>query len=282
MSLSIHDHDRRKSGRKYVYAVLGRRAGGVSVGVNLNTNSACNWRCAYCEIPDLVFGNAPQCDLAALESELREQLHDIQHGNWLVRNVPEPEWRVLKDVAISGNGEPTSCPEFAEVVALIGRVLADAGLARKIPIVLITNGSLVHKPEVQRGLKTLNELGGVVWYKLDSATAAGQARMNDAHAGVERARANLVTAASLCPTWIQTMALARNGEPPSEEEQSAYVELLRGLVRDSVPVKGVLLYGMARPSFQREAAELTALPRDWMEAYARRIESTGLPVRLSV
>jgi wyosine [tRNA(Phe)-imidazoG37] synthetase (radical SAM superfamily) len=282
MSLSIHDHDRRKSGRKYVYAVLGRRAGGVSVGVNLNTNSACNWRCAYCEIPDLVFGNAPHCDLAALESELREQLHDIQHGDWLVRNVPEPEWRVLKDVAISGNGEPTSCPEFAEVVALIGRVLADAGLARKIPIVLITNGSLVHKPEVQRGLKTLNELGGVVWYKLDSATAAGQARMNDAHAGVERARANLVTAASLCPTWIQTMALARNGEPPSEEEQSAYVELLRGLVRDSVPVKGVLLYGMARPSFQREAAELTALPRDWMEAYARRIESTGLPVRLSV
>ncbi len=282
MSLSIHDHDRRKFQRKYVYAVLGRRAGGVSVGVNLNTNSACNWRCAYCEIPNLVFGNAPHCDLALLESELRDQLHDILHGDWLVKNVPEERWRVLKDVSISGNGEPTSCPEFAEVVALIGRVLAEFQLERRVQLVLITNGSLVHKPQVQRGLKVMNDLGGVVWYKLDSATPEGQARMNDAHAGIERARANLVTAANLCATWIQTMALARNGEPPSVAEQDAYLALLRGLVDERVPVKGVLLYGMARPSFQREAAELSALPPEWMQAWARRIEETGLEVRLSV
>jgi wyosine [tRNA(Phe)-imidazoG37] synthetase (radical SAM superfamily) len=294
VSLSIHDHDRRKSGRKYVYAVLGRRAGGVSVGVNLNTNSACNWRCAYCEIPDLVFGNAPHADLVLLERELRELLEEIVRGDWLDRNVPDAAMRVLKDVAISGNGEPTSCPEFPEVVALIGRVLADLGLAGgagqdvragsggRVPIVLITNGSLVHKPEVQRGLVALAALGGVVWYKLDSATAEGQARMNDAHAGVERARENLERAARLCPTWIQTMALARNGEPPSRAEQDAYLELLRGLVEDSVPVKGVLLYGFARPSYQKEAPELSALPRAWMEDYARRIEATGLPVKLAV
>jgi wyosine [tRNA(Phe)-imidazoG37] synthetase (radical SAM superfamily) len=282
MSLSISDHDRRKSGRKYVYAVLGRRAGGVSVGVNLNTNSACNWRCAYCEIPDLVFGNAPHADLGLLERELRELLDEILRGDWLERNVPDAVMRVLKDVAISGNGEPTSCPEFPEVVALIGRVLADLELSGKVPIVLITNGSLVHKPDVQRGLVALAGLGGVVWYKLDSATAEGQARMNDAHAGIERAKENLERAARLCPTWIQTMALARNGEPPSRAEQDAYKELLRGLVEDCVPVKGVLLYGFARPSYQKEARELSALPRAWMEEYARQIEATGLPVRLSV
>lgn len=282
MSLSIHDHDRRKSGLTYVYAVLSRRAGGVSIGVNLNTNSACNWRCVYCEIPDLTFGNAPPCDLALLERELRSLLDDVLRGDWMTRNVPEERWRVLKDVAISGNGEPTSCPEFPEVVETLGRVLREYGLAGSVQLVLITNGSLVHKPEVQRGLAALHASGGIVWYKLDSATAEGQARMNTSKAGVERARANLVTAARTCTTWIQTMALAWDGQPPSTVEQEAYLEFVRGLVREGVPVKGVLLYGMARRSYQPEAAVLSALPREWMEDYARRIEAAGLPVRLSV
>lgn len=310
MSLSIHDHDRRKSGYKYVYAVLGRRAGGVSVGVNLNTNSLCNWRCVYCEIPDLGFGNAPHCDLALLERELRALLDDILRGDWMQKNVPEERWRVLKDVAISGNGEPTSCPEFKDVVTCIARVLGDYGLREKdgspriiaeskaslsgvqnasalaptepVQIVLISNGSLMHKPEVQAGLAELARVGGVAWYKLDSATAEGQARMNNARAGVERARSNLVIAARTCPTWIQTMALARNGEPPSEHEVEAYVALVRGLVADHVPVRGVLLYGFARPSYQPEASELSALSKEWMESFARRIEDAGLAVRLSV
>lgn len=282
MSLSIHDHDRRKSGYKYVYAVLSRRAGGVSVGVNLNTNSACNWRCLYCEIPDLTFGNAPECDLVLLESELHALLSDIVRGDWMKSNVAEERWRVLKDVAISGNGEPTSCPQFPEVVALIGRALAEFELAGRVQLVLITNGSLVNKPEVARGLDLMHALNGVVWYKLDSATAEGQANLNNARAGMERARSNLVRAANACTTWIQTLALARNGAPPSDTEVEAYVEFVRGLVAERVPVKGVLLYGLARPSYQPEAKELSALPRAWMEAFAARIEAAGLPVRLSL
>jgi wyosine [tRNA(Phe)-imidazoG37] synthetase (radical SAM superfamily) len=282
MSLSIHDHDRRKSGLTYVYAVLSRRAGGVSVGVNLNTNSACNWRCVYCEIPELTFGNAPPCDLELCERELRSMLDGILRGDWMEKNVPEARWRVLRDVAISGNGEPTSCPQFAEVVALIGRVLDEYGQTGRVQIVLITNGSLVHKPEVRRGLEEMKRLGGVLWFKLDSATETGMARMNNAHAGMARARANLVLAATTCPTWIQTMALAWKGEPPSSTEADAYVEFVRGLVDEGVPVKGVLLYGMARTSYQPEAPDLAALPPEWMEAFAKRIETAGLAVRLSV
>jgi hypothetical protein len=47
-------------------------------------------------------------------------------------------------------------------------------------------------------------------------------------------------------------------------------------------VRGVLLYGLARPSHQPEAPELAALPRASLEAFARRIEAAGLPVRVSV
>ncbi|MCG8997432.1 radical SAM protein, partial [Laribacter hongkongensis] len=57
--LTPHDHSRNSAGFQYVYPVLSRRAGGVSVGINLNPNQACNWRCIYCQVPGLVRSQAP-------------------------------------------------------------------------------------------------------------------------------------------------------------------------------------------------------------------------------
>ena len=42
MTLSTRNHDRDAAGMTYVYPVVSRRARGVSVGVNLNPNNACN------------------------------------------------------------------------------------------------------------------------------------------------------------------------------------------------------------------------------------------------
>jgi wyosine [tRNA(Phe)-imidazoG37] synthetase (radical SAM superfamily) len=280
MRLTEKDHDRDSAGLLYVYPVVSRRAGGVSIGINLNPNDACNWRCVYCQVPGLVYGSAPEIDVARLERELDAFLGRVLAPGWMEENAPEGS-RALKDVAISGNGEPTSSRQFAEVVAAIGRVLAKHRIAGEIPLVLITNGSLVHEPHVQAGLTAMRALAGVVWFKLDSATDAGMRRLNGAKSGPERARRNLETCARLCPTWIQTMACAFDGEPPSDEEVAAYLDLARGLVRDGVPVKGVLLYGLARVSHQPEAPRLSALPTSWMESFASRIRETGLEVRLS-
>ena len=292
MRLSIEDHDRDSAQLVYVYPVLSRRAGGVSVGINLNPNNACNWRCVYCQVPDLVPGMAPDIDLARLESELAGFLRRVVHGDYLAKHVPEgmPEGsRVLKDVAFSGNGEPTGSKQFAEVVERVGKVMKELELAGTIQLVLITNGSLMHHAHVQRGLTAMKDLGGVVWFKVDSATDAGQALLNDAKAGVARTRANVEIAARICPTWIQTMMVGWKGERathaqglPSEPEQDAYLAFLRDLVAKRVPVQGVLLYGLARRSYQPEAKELFALPRKWMESFARRIEETGLAVQLNL
>lgn len=279
-SLSVDDHDRGSAGLVHVYPVVSRRAGGVSVGINLNTNNACNWRCVYCQVPGLVYGDAPRCDLALLERELRGFLDGIVHGDYLARHAPEGarEW---KDVAISGNGEPTSCEEFGAVVDLVARILDELGVLGRIPIVLITNGSLVHRPQVLAALERLARAGGRVWYKLDSATDAGAAALNTNRAGHERARRNLELCARACPTWIQTMVLARGGVPPSALEQQAYLDLLADLLRAGAPLLGVLLYGPARPSHQPEAPELGPVTREWMERHARAIEALGLPVQVS-
>ena len=44
----------------------------------------------------------------------------------------------------------------------------------------------------------------------------------------------------------------------------------------------MLLYGLARTSTQPEAPELSPLPGPWMDAFAARIRTTGLEVRLSL
>ncbi|MCZ7653281.1 MAG: hypothetical protein M5R42_01880 [Rhodocyclaceae bacterium] len=67
--LDVTDHSRDSAGLTYVYPVVSRRAGGVSIGINLNPNNACNWRCIYCQVPDLKRGAAPLIDLDRLEGE---------------------------------------------------------------------------------------------------------------------------------------------------------------------------------------------------------------------
>ncbi len=286
MRLTTKVHDRDVAGLTYVYPVVSRRAGGVSVGINLNPNNACNWRCVYCQVPNLTRGKGPAIDLALLERELEAMLGALVHGDYMRAHVPEGS-RHLIDIAFSGNGEPTSSGAFDEAVALALDVLAryapesdptsDAFVRR----VVISNGSLVHQPEVQRALARLGDGGGELWFKLDSATDAGQQRLNDEPTGVDRTRRNLHTALDCVPTWLQTMMLAWKGAAPSEDECAAYLDLVAE-VAGHEHLRGVLLYGLARKSYQPEAPSLSPLPAAWMEAFAARIESVGVPVRVSL
>jgi wyosine [tRNA(Phe)-imidazoG37] synthetase (radical SAM superfamily) len=279
--LTTTNHSRDSAGLTYVYPVISRRSGGLSIGVNLNPNNACNWRCVYCQVPNLTRGAAPDIDLELLEEELRHLLNDALHGDFFERYQLPEEQRTIRDIAISGNGEPTSCREFDAVVGVIGQVCAEFDLFGAIKLVLITNGSLMGKAEVQRGVAHWSELGGEVWFKVDSATEEGLRRINNVNLSPETVLRHLEICARLCPTWIQTCMFALDGAPPSEAEQRAYLGFLAELGRRGIPVEGVLLYGLARPSMQAEAGRLAALPGKWLEEMGRRIEAVGLGVRVS-
>ncbi len=280
--LTTFDHSRDSAGLTYIYPVVSRRSGGLSIGVNLNPNHACNWRCIYCQVPGLRRGSAPTTDMALLEAELRGFLADVLQGDFFQREAMPLDQRSIRDIAISGNGEPTSSAEFAQVVALIGATVREYGLLGRIKLVLITNGSLMRREIVQRGLTDWEKLGGEVWFKLDSASVAGIERINNVHYSPTSALGNLKTAAGLCPTWVQTCLFAVDGQPPSAEERQAYLDFLRLALCQGIPVRGVLLYGLARPSLQAEAPRLAPLPAAWMEAVADEIRALGLDARLSV
>jgi len=275
--LDTADHNRDSAGLRYVYPVVSRRAGGVSIGINLNVNNACNWACVYCQVPSLTRGGPPPVDLPLLEHELRGFLRETTAGSFLTQQVP-PAMRHLMDVAFSGNGEPTSAIEFPAAVEIVGKVLAEFGLLAELKIRLITNGSLLHRPEVCEGIRRIGELNGEVWFKVDRATTEGMHQVNGVHLKPEAVRENLMRCAALAPTWVQTCYFCTDGKEPDETELAAYLDLI-GTVKDSI--RGVHLYSLARPSRQPDASRLSAATHQALQAFSARIAAGGVRVEVS-
>jgi wyosine [tRNA(Phe)-imidazoG37] synthetase (radical SAM superfamily) len=281
MVLTVTDHRRDRLGLNYIYPVISRRADGLSIGINLNTNNACNWRCIYCQVPGLRRGKAPDVNLQLLAHELNCVLTDILEGDFSSRFKLPAASDSIRDIAISGNGEPTNSGVFEQVVNLIGSKAGEFGLLNKIKIVLITNGSQIYRQAVINGIKCLSQINGEIWFKLDSATTAGLRSVNNTGIPVARLRRNLELAAKLCPTWIQTCVFALDGKPPTVAAQESYLQFISALMENGIPLKGIMLYGIARPSYQPEASRLTRLPVAWLEQYASRLRSTGIEVKVS-
>lgn len=273
--LTFSDHDPDFLNLTYVYPVLSRRMQGISIGINLNTNNACNWACAYCQVPGLHRGEAPQVDLPLLEAELKGLL-----DNPALSPVIPPETteslRQIRDIAFSGNGEPTSSPQFVQAVEIARRQRDAHGL--QIPLVLITNGSLMLRPEVQTGVKALAEAGGVVWFKVDRLLPESMKRINGITYKPEQIQHRLDAASALAPVWLQTCWLAWDGQAPGPEDEAAYLEFVAA---NAHKIQGVLLYGLARPSLQPEAPHLTALSETTMNSWADKIRALGVSVKVS-
>ncbi len=280
--LTTTDHDRGSADLTYVYPVISRRSGGLSIGINLNPNNACNWRCIYCQVPDLIRGSSPKIELQQLKDELNGFLNDVIHGNFYDQYDVVEDLRTIKDIAISGNGESTSAADFDQVIELIAQSIRQFDLHDKIKLVLITNGSLAHKKVVQSGLSTMSKNNGEVWFKLDSATDTGLKTINNAGLSVDKVKENLKTMSALCPTWLQTCVFKLDGQSLSDNERGNYLQFLSWLKEEGIKIKGVLLYGLARPSMQVEAPRLSAVSAEWMEEFANEIRQLDHLVKINL
>ena len=275
--LSIHDHSRELSGLKYIYSVISRRAGGLSIGINLNVNNACNWQCIYCEIPNLTRGTPPPIELNIVEQELRFFLHEIIHGDYMEKNV-SLEDRHLKDIAFSGNGEPTSAEEFPEVIAIVKKILEEFNLLHKLKIRLITNGSLMHQAAVIKSVATLKEMNGEVWFKVDAATEESIKTINQVNLKPHQILERLKNSANVCPTFVQTCVFAIDGNGPSKKDINAYVELIS---KAKSNIQGVHLYGLARPSLQPQAKKLSRVDENILQNIAKELRSLDIATTVS-
>ncbi|MCP5518563.1 MAG: radical SAM protein [Verrucomicrobiales bacterium] len=274
----MKDHSRTYHDFVFVYPVISRRSGGLSIGVNLNPDKRCNFDCVYCEVDRRTPGRADRVDLPQLEAELTAVIRSAKDGSL----GADPKFaeaaeltRRVRDIAFSGDGEPTMIPNFDDCVALVARVKQ----AERLPetkIVLITDAAGLDKASVRRGLEIMDGNQGEIWGKLDAGTEDYYRQVNRSHVRFERILSNLLETARRRPIVIQTLFFKLHGVAMSAAELEAYCRRLNDLRASGGQILAVHAYTIARPTPEPWA---TRLEPEELEAKAAQIRSrTGLAV----
>src|SRR5271157_1497298 len=100
---------------RIVYTVVSPRARGLSIGINMNPDRYCNFDCVYCEVDRELPALDQKLDVAIMAQELDKTLALVRSGR--IREHPafrglSEDLLQLRHVAVSGDGEPTLCPNF--------------------------------------------------------------------------------------------------------------------------------------------------------------------------
>ncbi|MCK9314656.1 MAG: radical SAM protein [Verrucomicrobia bacterium] len=290
---AVEDHARDFKNRNYVYPVISRRAGGLSLGVNLNPNRLCTFDCVYCEV-DRSAPLSPAAQKSVIDIPLlKEEL------SWLLKQAlsgelgKEPKFaqagdllQQVRDVSFSGDGEPTLCPDFPDAVRAVGEVLKEFDLLTTCKVVLITNATCLHLTSVHEALDILMSYPhGEIWAKLDAGTSEYYARMNRSGVPFERILSNLNFISKRIPVYIQSMFLKLNGQMMSEVELLAYMDRIKNLIDSGGKILGIQAYTLARPTFAPglDSLKLSALTKAELEALGDQIrKNTGLAVECYV
>ena len=235
-----------------MYPVVSRRSAGLSLGVNLSPTGWCNFACAYCQILAKLEGQPKNSELRVdfrlLESELREMVALVAGGELfqdeLFRQTPSDK-RVLRDIAFSGNGEPTLSPQFPEAVRRVAAVRTEC-CPPSTKIVLITNGTRLNLPTVREACRILHENNGEIWAKLDAGTEEYFRTVSRSTVPLERILSNLASSAREFPIVVQSCFLSLHGIAPSLEELRTYTARLREITDGGGVIQRVQLYTVAR------------------------------------
>ncbi|MGI9429006.1 MAG: radical SAM protein [Bythopirellula sp.] len=241
-------HQRSFHEYRYVYPVLSRRSGGMSLGVNLNPDKVCNFDCIYCQVDRTTQSETRFVGMEQLIDELHELLPIMAAGEIYrsekFRDTP-PGLRRLNDIAFSGDGEPTTYKNFDEIIAACAAIKREQGLD-DVKMVLITNASMFHRPHVERGMQALDTNQGEIWAKLDAGTDAYYQHIERTPIPFQQILSNITSAAKIRPLVIQSLFMRVNGEPPTREELEAFCDRLAEIVAAGGQLSYVQVYTVAR------------------------------------
>lgn len=145
--------------RKYLFGPVPSRRFGRSLGVDLTPYKTCSLDCVFCQLGRTTHKTVERRDYVDME----EVLHELEE--WL-KTDGQADY-----ITLSGSGEPTLHERFGEVLALI-REKSD------IPSLLLTNGTLLHLPEVRKAAA----LASVVKVSLSAWDQASFGWVNRPHA----------------------------------------------------------------------------------------------------
>ncbi|MEX2121505.1 MAG: radical SAM protein [Pirellulales bacterium] len=243
------DHSRSFEANRFVYAVVSRRSGGISIGINLNPDKVCNFDCIYCQVDRVSQSETRFVSTEALLAELEQMLELVSSGRLFAHpkfaGTPK-ELRRLNDIAFSGDGEPTTYRNFDEIVAACAELKRRRGLDT-VKMVLISNASMFHRPAVERGLAILDANQGEIWAKLEAGTEEYYKLVERTTIPFQRILDNITAAARRRPLVIQALFMRIHGQPPSPAEQEAFCDRLNEITAAGGKIRLVQVYTVARP-----------------------------------
>lgn len=277
-TLTFKNHSRIFADYTYIYPVVSRRSQGLSLGINLNINNACNWRCVYCQVDGLVRGKPTDIDLAKLEYELDSMLNAIINDDFLTQYAAK-DLRRFNDICLSGNGESTMSKQFLDVVHIITKLRHKYKLTDQVKTLLITNGSEIDRPDISESLKLITQNNGEVWFKVDRATPEAITRVNQVNLTLSHIRKNLELSYQLCPTYIQTCWFKTNEHDPLADEVSAYIDFVIS-VKNSIC--GILMYSTARNPALPEGQNISSVNLEFLSNIAHQLEKHNILVKYYV
>ena len=145
--------------RKYLFGPVPSRRFGRSLGVDLTPYKTCSLDCVFCQLGRTTHKTVERRDYVDME----EVLNELEE--WL-KTDGQADY-----ITLSGSGEPTLHERFGEVLSLIRE-------KNEIPSLLLTNGTLLHLPEVRKAAA----LASIVKISLSAWDQASFGWVNRPHA----------------------------------------------------------------------------------------------------
>ncbi len=246
IELSVDSHSRLSEYDCLVYPVVSRRSRGLSLGINLNPDKRCNFDCVYCQVERTEPAIRIRPDLARLEQELRHWLERLRQGDYRGYR--------LRDIALAGDGEPTSEKQLPEVLQLLLDLKKEFGLGPDVKLVLFSNGSGIDRTDLSAIWPEFFGAGGEVWFKLDYWDQQSLELINRTRLKFDSLVGKLASFGQQYPVVLQSCFFQWQGQPYSDASYRPYVELVAQLLRGGLKLQKIQAYTLARKPAESEAA----------------------------
>ncbi|MBF0236312.1 MAG: radical SAM protein [SAR324 cluster bacterium] len=238
--LDVTSHERLSSQGLLIYPVVSRRSGGVSIGINLNPDKICNFHCVYCQVNRNRPETVPVPSVRLILEQLKQFFIKIQESGGYWQEVP------VCDIALSGDGEPTTFPEFDQLIPGLFELRQQFNL-QHIPLVLITNASCLHLSRIQKVLPIFIENGGRIWAKLDAGDEKNWQQLMQTDVPFARILNNLRNTGMKYKILLQSCFMQIHQQEFSPTLLDTYVSTVQSLLNDKTQIQEIQAYTIARP-----------------------------------
>lgn len=243
-----------------IYGPVNSRRLGSSLGLNILPTGykACPFNCAYCQ-----YGFT-----GGMGHVVDSDGTDMPGAEEVVAALKEAydDYPSVSYITFSGNGEPTLHPDFLNIVREVKKLKNEVN--PEIRLAILSNSSLVYKPEVREGLALLDAR----FMKLDTGDEATFQRFNCPREGISLEK--IVSGLKQLESII-IQSLFAGGENGNCDKRSidSWIEKI-GVIK---PLE-CHIYSLDRPAADRSLMQIDR--NGLQEIKAKAEKRVGIPVRI--